>query len=418
MYVPEAYINSFFEEALEESRQNTVSTRAAKKLQKYTERGQVRLFHVMSPPGSGSTILTRMLYEAGAFDGVIMEPAGQFNCLYSGLSNDFAATLDPYIDEIWSLKAQRGILSNIWKKHAPFNILVMEKPQHLAPGAEMEFISERTERTLILIRDPLSCIRKRLRISTELMAEYMMVHSHNLDDFIAPGFIEPHPALISHVKQDDRDMPVATKIKDYMIGRDDYSALTPKAWVLVKDRYLDQKMHNDTRLMDTAQAHTYSTDRWNWAAERTGMKDEAFKDLLSHAWIRRITGWSPVEEYFDILAKGPTEKFAVLDYPDFCNDPDSTVKTILQKWDVPERNCPVPARSIYTPYGRIGIENDRPTGFLNVAFGKAMSGQKIIQENPPIHPEQIPVFLKPIIVQDRRAYERLKQGSFMLTPTA
>ena len=212
----DAFLNIFFQAAIDESECTVRRTRGYRFLKNNTNKDRIKLYYLLSPPGAGSIIASRYLFEAGEFDGWLIEPGAQFQ------------------NERKRYKTTLGVYKNaskvLWKQSKPYTLgypqrplrlLVTEKPQHMSPGAEMQFMNACSLRSVVLIRDPQICAIKMLRLCA-LIFSFETQHLQTVDEFIAQGLIENNHRLIEKVGLDSRDITVADKIKDYMFESNDY----------------------------------------------------------------------------------------------------------------------------------------------------------------------------------------------------
>ena len=440
--LPELYAS-----AAHRSEHRTRGTPYASKLKKLISTGKVNLSLVVSPPGAGSVFFSRCLLEAGQFDGCLLEPGGQFNKNH----NRFGATLAEYKTAIHKLRPP--LRSFFSRKTEPLNLLIIEKPQHLAPGAEMSMLAEYAQNILFLIREPSFCMAKRLKIAAGHMAAATSKFN-TISKFFEEGFLENgvDPNLIDTVEKNGKPVSLGTKISQYMIENNNYAALTKKSWITNQHVYENHKMQADISLFRGLVGNTIKTHETGYEyfsrAYKMGWPDEMIEMLHAYRWfqeycsiepettfpdlegqdvfnfiLRRISGWNALAE-FNFAARHDyglfynpdkpdqeetrqqqARKIMTVDYNDFSANPDDMVDHVLKSWNMPKRATTEPLDNQYIQCPYI---DPKFLNVFNIAFGKALFGPKKItpSSTQPLSEDKFPHILREVTMQeDQAAYE-------------
>lgn len=401
-------------------------TRGLSRVDRLVTEGHVRFHYVMSPPGAGSIITSRYLAEKGNFDAWLLEPGGQFHDRGGGRDH-FSLTLAFYQEALTAALGWTRFVPGILKLK-PMNVLVTEKPQHHAPGPEMDHVAGWSERPLFLIRNPDDCMRKRLRLSAEFMANSAL-HLHDFADLIQAGFVQEDTMLKAQIASDNRDEPIGHKIRDYAVKTNDYRGLGVESWFDAARLYggsirEDIAVH---RIEEYPHDIQLSWVRY-WLANGYQVREsfgryyhslpvlkEPKLDPTHTDMIRRVLGWDALEEFY--LAKHgdfttPRNRSPlVVSYENFAQNPEDVTVSILAAWGVPLRRQPKDWREIETdtPYG---ILSDfwRGNSVIEAAFGRALFGEKVVDAvsattNEPLQP---PEFLAKLQPETTRIYNQFR----------
>lgn len=439
-------VNELFEQAAFSSYHRVHENKIAVKISNLVTQGKLNLYFLVSPPGAGSVFMARHLLEAGNFDGCLLEPSGQFN---KGVDR-FEAALRLYQAAAQELKPSFFASA---KKRRAINLLIVEKPQHIAPGAEMDFFVQYSKKILFLIRSPESCTAKRLKIAANHMAE-LTASYESLSQFYASGFLQEgaDPELPAVETSRQAGKFLSKEIRDYMIGNNSFAALTSKSWTANQSVYEDPFMQADISLFrglvgnkinthDTGYEYLPRSYRlgipgemadclhaYEWLREYLGVKfgselEQLDPEEFNNFVIRRVSGWNALaefnfasrheyelfynpEKYFNQPEENPQAgKASTINYSDFSKNPAFTVEKVLDEWGVERRDIELPLSEQYlhSPYGDLNSSDT-----LRAAFGKALLGPKEINPScvDPLPESGFPAFLRRITMQgDLATYE-------------
>lgn len=339
--------------------------------------GKLEVHQLISPPGAGSGIIARWLMAKGSFDGLLLEPAAQFD----PERNSFPDIIGTWARAIRRFSAQRDRSER--PSSMPLRILLVEKPYLLAPGDEMTFTARMTKQSLFVIRNPYDCLHKRLRIQARFFADELS-RFQSLDSFVSAGYISPNQALTKHLADHAASPhPLSHRIRDYLIFTSDYSVITPRFLDIANGRFENSGM---------IEAISRSTYNYNYG--RTLSED----DELS----RRFLGLG-IDEYFetmrDIFSESNSE-WRVLDYEDFIARPTEKTRYVLERWGIEDRPCNI----------KVGeyVHSHYDPGFLDFAFSSLFSeSDEITPRQRTIGSENLPLFLRSILEREHSEYLRL-----------
>lgn len=406
--------STFFNKAYERILKN----KQAQELLRLVQDGKVEFHYILSAPGAGSNIFARLVYEMGQFNVLLIEPHGQQHNMASAR---FSAGLKRYLDA-YNQCARPG------KK---VRILVMEKPQHWAPGAEMTFFARISASTTELLRPPLECLEKRLQI-----AIYRFLNRppyYELTDFVREGLIDlsQDENMEKAVTLDQRNISVPEKIVDYMSQSRCYKSVTPKLWLLDQDMFEHHRMQLGmqwaiVRNMHEAESFVTNVGRFTGA--------DSFTDRLRHFFNRRgkedltitwpgqefwgqewIAGWEALADYRAICDgyTTPGTNRKIINYEDLEKNPQEIVKSVLKHQGVDmfnsSRDWQNYNRPVLCAVGSVKGLIDGPPTVSKRAFAPAFMGPAKILDETPFLRDAIPTFLDPVLKQAEREYQALQK---------